>query len=199
MLEFLVTNTFYNFFYLYFLILLPIPTTPIVILFFINNNYYYGFLIYVCATVCAFLTLFLIPKLISKEKAKILFNRIAPKKIRDISYGIIKELTNKNIFGIISIISLTQIPIFIFVPLFSYFNGKKRILIQYALFSGSFNAIIYISIAMQGNKIYRTINNRDNLSPQSFLEGLLLSLSLIWIVFIYIKKLMKIFKKTINS
>lgn len=191
----LITTILNDFFYLYSLILLPIPTTPLVILFFINNDYWYSFFIYNLSTIFCFITLYTFPKFISKSKAKILFKKIAPKKVRDISYGFINELTNKNILGLISIVSLTQIPIFIFVPLFSYFNGKKRILFQYSIFSGSCNAIIYISIALQGNKIYTTFKNDGNIAPQSLFEGILLSFSLIWIIFIYRKKIKQVMKK----
>ena len=173
----------------------PAPTSPFVVLFFANHNYLYSTIIYVIATLFCFFTLFSLPYFISKKQAILISKRILPKKLRNLSSNIFNDFASKNALGVISIASLTKIPIFITVPIFSYFKGKKRILIQFALFNGLFNSLFYISIAAQGTKIYKIINNETQLSPQNLIEGSLLTFSLFWVIFIYRKKLKKLFNK----
>ena len=50
-------------------------------------------------------------------------------------------------------------------------------------------------MAAQGTKIYKIINNETQLSPQNLIEGSLLTFSLFWVIFIYRKKLKKLFHK----
>ena len=196
MIELLSGNIIFELIYFYFLILIPAPTTPLVVLFFATHNYIYSSLIYIIATLCCFFTLYSFPYFISKKQAILISKKILPKRLRNLSSTIFSDFANKSALGVISITSLTQIiPIFIIIPIFSYFKGKKRILIQYGLFNGIFNSLFYICIAAQGTKIYNIVINKKELSPQNLIEGAVLIFSLIWVIFIYRKNLKKIILK----
>ena len=185
--------------YLIFIIFIPVPTSPFVILFFQDKNPLYAICIYTFSILLIYLIIFYLCYRFNFKHKYVEFPSFFSRKYRKLKMPLINDLIKGDISKIIAVSNIIQLPIGLHALLMGFYQKKIKTVIYYCLYVSIINSLIYICISSISNSFLGFIPLPENYDIENIIFYILVSLSIIYILYTQwdlIKKIIKSFFKS---